>query len=51
MRAAVAAGSFAAVITGFPGFLASALGAADGFALVAGLDAMGSDSPFVCWTF
>jgi hypothetical protein len=39
-RATIAAGLFAAVIAGIADFLAAALGATDGFALVAGFDAM-----------
>jgi hypothetical protein len=42
---AVAAGFFAAVITGFADFLATAFGAMDGFALVAGFDAMVANRP------
>jgi hypothetical protein len=45
VRAVVAAAFFAAVITGFLGFLAAALGAAAGFALVTGLDAIGATRP------
>jgi hypothetical protein len=37
------------VATAFPGFLATVLGAAAVFAWLAGLEAMESDSPFVCW--
>jgi hypothetical protein len=49
VRATAAAGFFVAASAGFAGFLAATLGAAIVFALVAGLDAMSSDSPFVCW--